>query len=134
MSWRDRAACIGRAVLFIGPTNEQPGPRANREALAKQICAGCPVRQECLADGQDDAWWIRGGLTPEERNNHRPECGTLTGSHLHYRNGETPCPACRQAKTDYMADWRKAHPDLYRAAAARQAATNRTRRHAVEVK
>ena len=37
--------------------------------LAKMICSGCPVRNDCLdwAIRTDDKWGLYGGLTPQER-------------------------------------------------------------------
>jgi hypothetical protein len=60
-NWRDHAACsLDTAHLFeLGPRR----PRSpvlltadNRQAL--EICAGCPVRAQCLEDALDeaDAW------------------------------------------------------------------------------
>lgn len=70
--WRFRAAC--REVdpeLFFPPPAAGPSYDA-QVAKAKAVCAGCPVRAECL----DEALrripdGICGGLTPEERRAHR---------------------------------------------------------------
>lgn len=35
--------------------------------LAKSLCAGCPVREECLAAGMSERYGVWGGTTPEER-------------------------------------------------------------------
>ncbi|WP_433426278.1 WhiB family transcriptional regulator (plasmid) [Microtetraspora malaysiensis] len=53
--WRRRAACRGMDLeLFFGPPEGQRGKtsssREAREAEAKQVCASCPVKQECLDD------------------------------------------------------------------------------------
>ncbi len=46
--WRDRSACAGADPdLFIGPDYEGSVPRARREALARAVCADCPVKAEC---------------------------------------------------------------------------------------
>lgn len=52
-AWRDHAACIGKLALFdatMMPKRYHRGDRidtiAEREARA--VCAGCPVRTECL--------------------------------------------------------------------------------------
>jgi len=34
---------------------------------ARNICAGCPVKQPCLQDGQHEVFGMWGGLTPAER-------------------------------------------------------------------
>jgi WhiB family redox-sensing transcriptional regulator len=55
--------------LFFGSDREFVTARQKREAEAKAVCAGCPVRDACLAyaldSGQDYGIW--GGLTEDER-------------------------------------------------------------------
>lgn len=68
MSWRDRAACRnqGISIFFAKRTSA-----AGREAVA--ICAGCPVRERCLADAistEKIRLGIRGGMGPYERDEH----------------------------------------------------------------
>lgn len=47
--WQDAAACRGEdLVLFFGPDGERQPEREIRERKAKEICAHCPVRTECL--------------------------------------------------------------------------------------
>jgi WhiB family transcriptional regulator, redox-sensing transcriptional regulator len=43
--------------------------RGAAQNRAKQLCAGCPVRTECLAEALDNAieWGVWGGLTERER-------------------------------------------------------------------
>ncbi|MBS1847057.1 MAG: WhiB family transcriptional regulator [Actinobacteria bacterium] len=70
-AWQTRAACRGpQAVVFYPPsTFERKEERRRREAKAKDICATCPVRRDCL----DYALMIRephgiwGGLNEAER-------------------------------------------------------------------
>lgn len=71
--WQD-AACIGMdlAMFFPGP-GRQSGP-VNPARKAKQVCADCPVRSDCLAEAVEiesanDAAriGIRGGLSADER-------------------------------------------------------------------
>lgn len=68
--WRDHAACSGLGDIFL--------PRDERNASSaepKRICAGCPVRTECLDAAMDEEGsvdqfrraGVRGGLTPAER-------------------------------------------------------------------
>ena len=66
--WRDRAACrdVDPEVFF--PVAEAGAVFEQQVAAAKAVCAGCPVRAECLdkalariPDG------IAGGLTSAER-------------------------------------------------------------------
>ncbi len=69
--WQARAACRGpHASIFFPPAHfERKDEKRDREARAKAICAGCPVRQDCL----DYALRIRephgiwGGLNELER-------------------------------------------------------------------
>jgi WhiB family redox-sensing transcriptional regulator len=60
--WADKAACRagGPDALFVR------GAAQNR---AKQLCAGCPVRIECLAEALDNRieWGVWGGMTERER-------------------------------------------------------------------
>lgn len=65
-AWWASAACLGRtAVMFA---EDRVG-----QARAVAICAGCPVKAECLADAQVSevvpyqASGVRGGLLPEQR-------------------------------------------------------------------
>lgn len=74
---------------------------------AKRICTRCEVRAECLAYALAHAerFGIWGGLSERERrrldHGRRPgrvaRCGTESGARAHYRRGEIPCPACREA-------------------------------------
>lgn len=41
--------------------------RGGRFEMAERICAGCPVRVECLEYGFDDPWGWWGGVSPEAR-------------------------------------------------------------------
>ena len=64
------AACKGADPdLFFGPDAEFVTARQQREAAAKAICAGCPVRLECLAYALDtsQAYGIWGGANEDER-------------------------------------------------------------------
>jgi WhiB family transcriptional regulator, redox-sensing transcriptional regulator len=59
--WASQAACKGRTEeLFVR------GAAQNR---AKQMCMGCPVRTECLAEALDSRieWGVWGGMTERER-------------------------------------------------------------------
>jgi WhiB family redox-sensing transcriptional regulator len=76
MSWEDRAACRGVAkvdpfIFFPDIDRGQTSPHVWDQA--REICAGCDVRVECLrfqmafeeVTGRRDGMW--GGLTPKER-------------------------------------------------------------------
>jgi len=60
--WALRAACRAEQPdqLFV---------RGAEQNKAKQVCAGCPVRTECLAEALDNQieWGVWGGMTERER-------------------------------------------------------------------
>ena len=70
--WTDDAACRGADPEIFYPVGFT-GPALRQEETAKQICAGCVVRSDCLAwalrAGEPDGIW--GGTTPEERRSMR---------------------------------------------------------------
>ncbi|UNX55232.1 WhiB family transcriptional regulator [Georgenia sp. TF02-10] len=61
-SWATRAACVGRDpdALFV---------RGAAQRQVRELCFGCPVRLECLADALDSGttFGVWGGLTERER-------------------------------------------------------------------
>jgi WhiB family redox-sensing transcriptional regulator len=71
--WRTRAACRDKPVEIFHPPFQSGGNVAGAVAYAKSICAGCPVRRDCLDfalrieqwEGVMPAVW--GGLDPGER-------------------------------------------------------------------
>lgn len=71
--WRFRAACQGeRGALFYPPLRpEKKAVRNAREQRAKQVCATCDVRAECLdqAVRNGERYGVWGGLTDVERRN-----------------------------------------------------------------
>ena len=60
--WAPRAACKQAQPdqLFV---------RGAAQNKAKQLCAGCPVKTECLAEALDNQieWGVWGGMTERER-------------------------------------------------------------------
>jgi len=60
--WAASAACKGEQPdhLFV---------RGAEQNKAKTLCAGCPVRTECLAEALDHQieWGVWGGMTERER-------------------------------------------------------------------
>ncbi|MBW0090622.1 WhiB family transcriptional regulator [Pseudonocardia sp. KRD-184] len=68
--WRHDAECADVDPEIFYPLDLAPyGPAVT---VAREICAGCPVRLDCLLDvmaGEDPArrWGITAGLTPDER-------------------------------------------------------------------
>jgi WhiB family redox-sensing transcriptional regulator len=68
--WTAAAACRGRDPRVWFP---RPHDRFAIE-VARQVCAGCPVRADCLADAMAapfDLVGIWGGLTEHERQSLR---------------------------------------------------------------
>lgn len=70
--WTERAACKGMdPVLFFGREGERV--RDRREKRAKAVCAGCPVRGECLdwsvSKPEHAGTWA--GLNEDERRAER---------------------------------------------------------------
>ena len=70
-SWQHRAACRGEdSSYFFAPGYfERRSEKLAREAVAKAICARCPVRDECLAFALEvrDPHGVWGGLNEMER-------------------------------------------------------------------
>lgn len=68
--WQLEAACRGLDLnAFFHPPGERSRRRERRIREAKQVCAGCPVVQQCLqhALGAQEPYGIWGGLSEEER-------------------------------------------------------------------
>jgi WhiB family transcriptional regulator, redox-sensing transcriptional regulator len=64
------AACKGMDTnLFFGPDAEFVTARTKRVARAKAVCAGCPVRPECLSYALDspEFFGVWGGADEDER-------------------------------------------------------------------
>jgi len=76
--WRSAAACLSADPELFFPLSDS-GKSAEQAARAKAICAGCPVRADCLAfavrTAQADGIW--GGMTAGERTVTRR--GLLSG-------------------------------------------------------
>lgn len=101
-SWMDEAACAG---IKGGHWFPERGESVN---VARQICSGCPVREQCLAYALDhgEHFGIWGGTSERERRRMRkgrprtidrsePAHGTLR----RYRTG-CRCDQCRFANTE----------------------------------
>ncbi|MFF5360479.1 WhiB family transcriptional regulator [Streptomyces scabiei] len=68
MEWLRRAACVGEDPELFFPVGTT-GPALDEVAAAKRVCAGCPVRRECLdwALGNGQLAGVWGGMSEEER-------------------------------------------------------------------
>jgi WhiB family redox-sensing transcriptional regulator len=77
LGWQDRGACHDGVswVLFYSADGERPAEREVREAAAKEMCAGCPVLDECLEYALDhpEKWGIWGQMNEDERESARQE-------------------------------------------------------------
>ncbi len=63
--WRTRANCLGvDPELFFAERGE-----STREA--KQVCAGCAVKAQCLAESQNEKFGIWAGLSERDRRKQR---------------------------------------------------------------
>lgn len=74
--WRDRANCKGISLrVFFHPDGERDPLRSRREAQAKVVCHGCPVRAECLREAltTPNPWGTWGGMSERERRKVDPD-------------------------------------------------------------
>jgi WhiB family redox-sensing transcriptional regulator len=103
--WQTHAACLGIDPDLFFPEQGEAGSTATH---AKQVCAGCEVRTECLdyAAANAEQYGIWGGLSPRERQGlrtgrqhlRRPiNHGTQGGYQAHRRRGEQACTSCIDA-------------------------------------
>jgi len=68
--WQSQGACLdGDDTVFFHPTNTRGSVRRRREAAAKRVCAGCPVRIECAdyAIRAREPYGVWGGLSEADR-------------------------------------------------------------------
>lgn len=70
--WDFQAACKGRWDLFF-PDTDEDGNEVGPTDEARQICATCPVRSECLdqAIAERLEYGIAGGMNHRERESLR---------------------------------------------------------------
>lgn len=74
LAWHDHAACNGDDLhLFYDHEGETRHARDIREALARQLCGWCPVRDDCLTHAltYPERHGIWGGLDEDERDRIR---------------------------------------------------------------
>jgi WhiB family redox-sensing transcriptional regulator len=71
LEWTVGAACRGStgSLFYSADSAERKEDRQEREQLAKRICAGCAVRDDCLnaALERHESYGIWGGLNEFER-------------------------------------------------------------------
>ena len=68
LRWRSEAACGQLPKDLFFPPGNSDVTRADEER-AKEVCAVCPVRSQCLefALENDERFGVWGGTTPNER-------------------------------------------------------------------
>jgi WhiB family redox-sensing transcriptional regulator len=77
-SWQHRAACRGTRVHF-GVEGESWAQARDREARARAVCAGCPVRADCfgVAVANRERHGVWGGFSFETHRDRPSEWRTL---------------------------------------------------------
>jgi WhiB family redox-sensing transcriptional regulator len=73
--WRDSAACAHEDLNLFFPVSTVGAVARQQVEAAKAVCAGCPVRQDCLEWSLDvgPEFGIFGGCTEQERRRLRNE-------------------------------------------------------------
>jgi len=71
-NWRSAGACLAADPDLFFPISSA-GPAERQVARAKEICAGCSVRRECLefALSHNQIYGIWGGTTADDRERER---------------------------------------------------------------
>jgi WhiB family redox-sensing transcriptional regulator len=107
--WRQQAACASPDVdiaLFFPERRSRYEHVQEQVRAAKAICAGCPVRAECLQFALDnhEQHGIFGGKTPTERRPSRMRATTVCrfcGDRFpRFENTRFCSPECRAAADD----------------------------------
>lgn len=73
MTWLKRAACRGLPAHWWYPPSPITTEATVNLRKAKQLCAGCEVRVECLEAGMTEEYGVWGGLSPKHRRKLRKE-------------------------------------------------------------
>jgi WhiB family transcriptional regulator, redox-sensing transcriptional regulator len=95
VSWKQDALCSGKhADIWFPPifASERTGKEAIYHNVAKAVCYSCPVREECLEAGADEADGIWGGWTLQERKTgqHEPPTHVMPPQHVVYLPNHEP--------------------------------------------
>lgn len=73
--WRDHAACKGKPTHWWFPP---PGNNPATSAVARSICAACPVKEPCRADAvANNDQGIRGDASGSDRRRFRQQAGLM---------------------------------------------------------
>lgn len=68
--WQREGNCVGAdPEIFFLAENARMGTKVRAEKAAKEVCLGCPVREQCLTQALTvpEEYGVWGGTTPEER-------------------------------------------------------------------
>ncbi|SPT52856.1 Transcription factor WhiB [Actinomyces bovis] len=68
--WQVRGACRSAdASMFFHPEGERGSARRNRDIQAKQLCANCPVIEQCREHALrvNEPYGVWGGMSEEDR-------------------------------------------------------------------
>lgn len=68
-SWMKEGLCLGADSTFFFPPEDSRGTAMQYYSIGKEICAECPVSQQCLSMSllTGDNYGLWGGKTPRER-------------------------------------------------------------------
>lgn len=89
-------ACLGKDPELFFPVGESEA-FADQIREAKQVCAGCPVKTQCLKFGMAQSDGIFGGLTAGERRKMRAAAKRTTA---HAQQGDGERFPAKQYSTD----------------------------------
>ena len=110
--WQDRAACRDKPKDMFFPRGDPRSPSYKQAVQAAvAVCAGCEVTGPCREAGSTSVG-IWAGLDANQRGvtlRHvtLEEHGTPAAYRRHYKRGEKPCDACRDAHNERQYRWRK---------------------------
>lgn len=93
--WVSEAACKTLTHLFYPARGEATLP-------AKQICARCPVLEQCAKASWTEPAGVWGGISRRELRpikNARRQHGTHIGWYQHLYHNEPACEPCQTAQT-----------------------------------
>lgn len=126
--WDLRACWDSDPDLFHGPEGERAGEQTAREAMAKQVCARCPIMDDCRdwALARREPFGVWGGMGERERD----RAMGIDGGRRYRRTAPSP-PADRfdqQAIREAIAELLTGDPD-----ALRERLNKRERWEAVEI-
>lgn len=102
--WMEHAVCRveGIDVNVMVPPRPKNAVKDKRAVYrtALEVCARCPVSEQCGEYGKDERFGTWGGTTPYDRDPRRQvryvPCDTVEGYWRHMRDGTEPCGPCKR--------------------------------------